>query len=336
MKAIGYLKPGAPEVLEILDLPDPVPGDGDLLVEVRAVGLNPADPKIRSQLLLQGERPQVLGFDVAGVVREVGKAVEGFSPGDEVFYAGDVTRWGANAPLQTVDAKLVAKKPSSLDFVQAASLPLTALTTYEVLFDRLQVRRETPGRILLLGAAGGVGSTLIQAIKAETHLEVIATASRKESRKWVEELGADQVIDHSQALPPQLDAPVDYAVGINGVGAKVAELAEVLVPQGSFALVDDPSEFDIFAFKLKSIRICWEFMFTRSMFSTPDRGEQGAILRNVAARVDAGVFRSTLRTRLGPLTLDGLRQAHVNIMEGRSVGKGVFEMTGSPETWDPR
>ncbi|MEM1418641.1 MAG: alcohol dehydrogenase catalytic domain-containing protein, partial [Myxococcota bacterium] len=168
MKAIAYLAPGAPDVLDLHDVPAPEPGPGDLLVDVRAVGLNPADPKIRAGLTLQGEGPQVLGFDAAGVVRAVGTGVEGFRPGDEVFYAGDVTRAGANAPLQVVDAAIVGKKPDSLDFEEAAALPLTSLTAWEVLFDRLEVPRDADERILVLGAAGGVGSVMLQALRAET------------------------------------------------------------------------------------------------------------------------------------------------------------------------
>ena len=329
MTAVGYRTPGGPEALRILTLDAPVPGPHDLLVEVRASAVNPADPKIRAALTPQGSGPQVLGFDGAGTVLSVGPEVVGLRPGDEVYYAGALDRWGSNAERQVVDARIAALKPQSLDFAQAAALPLTALTAYELLFDRLGYERGASGQLLVLGGAGGVGSALIQIAKATTQLQIITTASRSESRAWVEALGADVVLDHAQDLVAEAHAAgvrgVDAAVGVRGVTQHLNALAELIVPQGRLGLVDDPKTFDIYALKAKSISLHWEFMFTRSLYGTADIAQQGKYLSELGALVDEGRIRSTLSENLGPLTLPGLRAAHARMDAGASIGKVAFE-----------
>ncbi|MEM6369054.1 MAG: zinc-binding alcohol dehydrogenase family protein [Myxococcota bacterium] len=328
--SLAYDKNGGPEQLYELEGEIPSPGPRDLLVEVRASGLNPADPKIRGGLRLQGPGPQVLGFDAAGVVQAVGAQVEDFEPGDSVYYAGAVDRPGSNARLQVVDERIVGPKPKSLDFEEAAALPLTSLTAWELLFDRLGFDSRSKGSLLLLGAAGGVGSMVIQLAKKMTELQVVATASRAESQAWVRELGADSVLDHRADLLEQartlgLDSVV-AAIGINGVDAQQAALAELIRPQGKLGLVDDPQAFDIYHLKLKSISLHWEFMFTRSLFRTEDMDRQGKILRRVSEAVDTGEIRTTLKERLGPLSLKGLREAHERIITSTSLGKLVFSI----------
>lgn len=327
MKVIGYTTPGDVDALDAHDIDEPELRPHDLRVEVRATALNPADYKVRAGLALQPGPVQVLGYDAAGVVLEVGPEVTGFAPGDAVYYAGDITRLGANAERQVVDARVVGKKPETLDFAEAAALPLTSLTAWETLFDRLRV--DGAGRILVLGSAGGVGSVLVPLAKAKTDLQVIGTASRPESRAWVEKLGADVILDHSQDLAAEARAAglehVDAAIALNGTDHHLAALAELIRPQGQLALVDDPTQFDIFAFKMKSISMHWEFMFTRTMYETPDIARQGEILTEVARLVDAGHIRSGLADRRGALTVSALRQAHADIAEGRTIGKIGFD-----------
>ena len=335
MRAVGIREAGDASRLEDVELPDPTPEGRDLLVEVRAVSVNPVDTKLRSrQGPAEGEDVKVLGWDVAGVVRRVGPDATAFSVGDEVWYAGAVTRPGANSELHLVDERIVARKPATLGFAPSAALPLTAITAWELLFDRLGVQRNVgEGRVLLVvGAAGGVGSILVQLAKKLTKLRVVGTASRPESKQWAQDLGADEVIDHTQPLVPQLEE-----LGIEGVELIAAlthtdehydQLVEALAPQGRICVIDDPEGgLDATPLKQKSGSLHWEFMFTRSSFETEDMAEQGRILDLVARLVDDGTLRTTTDGDAEPRTINAahLREAHEFIESHRAVGKVVLE-----------
>jgi zinc-binding alcohol dehydrogenase family protein len=335
MKAIGYAKPGdidRADALEDIDLPRPTAQGRDLLVAVDAVSVNPVDTKIRrSAAPAEGEH-KVLGWDAVGRVVEVGEAVTAFKPSDEVFYAGSITRPGANAEFHLVDERIVGPKPATLSNAEAAALPLTALTAWEMLFDRLDIRKPVPGAadaVLIIGGAGGVGSIAIQLIRALTDLTVIATASRPETQDWVRELGAHHVIDHSQPLAEQvaalgIGAPA-FVFATTQTDRHLAEIVELIAPQGRFGLIDDPKSLDIMPFKRKAVSIHWELMFTRAIFETADMGEQGRILAEVARLVDAGTLRTTLTETLSPINAANLTQAHTLIESGTARGKIVLE-----------
>ncbi|TWC66482.1 zinc-binding alcohol dehydrogenase family protein [Herbaspirillum sp. SJZ099] len=333
MKAIVYTQHGLPitdaNSLLDTDLPQPTPGPRDLLVEVRAVSVNPVDTKIR--IGAPAKEPRVLGWDAAGVVRAVGSGVTLFKAGDEVFYAGSITRPGSNSELHLVDERIVGAKPRSLGYADAAAIPLTAITAWELLFDRLAVP-ENGGdgkRLLIIGAAGGVGSMLVQLARKLTRLTVIGTASRKQTQQWVSELGAHHVIDHSQPLPEQLQkiglANVDIVISLTHTDQHYAQIVEVLAPQGQFALIDDPATLDAVPLKRKSISLHWELMFTRSMFETPDMIRQHQLLQRVSSLIDEGVIRTTLGEHFGRINADNLRRAHALIETGRARGKVVLE-----------
>lgn len=328
MRAVGMpdsLPLDDPRVLVDFEAPVPGPGPRDLLVQIAATAVNPVDTKRRKQWGPQ-DPPRILGWDAAGVVRAVGVDVAGFKIGDRVWYAGDMTRPGTNAEFNLVDERLAALAPSTLSDAAAAALPLTALTAWEGLFDRLRVGADETGTLLVVGAAGGVGSLVIQFAKLLTSMSVIATASRPESAEWCRELGADHVVDHSQPLAAQLVeiAPggVDYVFSMNTSGRET-DLFEAMAPQSHLVLIDDPEAFDGYAFKRKSIAIHWELMFTRSMFNTPDMARQGEILAAVARLVDVGRLRSTLVAELEGLSAANLIEAHRIIESGRSIGKVV-------------
>ena len=300
MRAIGYTTPGPATVLVDLELPDPAPTGRDLLVEVRAVSVNPVDTKVRRNSAPPPGEVKVLGWDAAGVVRAVGAEVAGFAPGDEVWYAGSVTRPGANSELHLVDERIVAAKPASLDFPAAASMPLTTITAWELLFDRLGVVRDggSGASLLIVGAAGGVGSMLTQLASRLTRLQVIGTASRPETAEWVRALGAHHVIDHSRPLAGQLAdlgvADVEYIASLTHTGQHFPQLAALIAPQGRFALIDDPQELDVRLLKQKAASLHWEYMFARPMFNTPDLIAQHRLLAEVlgqALRADAGLQR---------------------------------------------
>lgn len=335
MKAIAYTQHGLPisdpRALQdiTLPIPSPSPGPRDLRVEVRAISVNPVDTKVRNGVAV--DEPRVLGWDAVGVVDAVGSEVSLFQPGDAVFYAGAIGRPGSNAEYQLVDERIVGHKPASLDDAAAAALPLTAITAWELLFDRLRIP-EGGGEgqtLLVIGAAGGVGSILIQLARQLTQLTVIGTASRPETQDWVYALGAHHVIDHSQPLADGLQR-----LGINAV-AHVASLTHtdqhydqivaVLAPQGQLALIDDPGQLDVMALKRKSLSLHWESMFTRSSFNTPDLQRQHDLLERVAALVDAGVLRTTLGEHYGRINAANLRQAHALIESQRARGKLVLE-----------
>jgi zinc-binding alcohol dehydrogenase family protein len=335
MKAIVYRKslPASdPQSLLDIELPDPVPAGRDLLVRVEAISVNPVDTKIRQNVDPAGA-DKVLGWDAAGTVVAVGPEAKAFKPGDTVFYAGAVDRPGSNAQLQLVDERIVGRKPSTLDFAQAAALPLTSITAWELLFDRLGVAPGTagaPATLLVVGAAGGVGSMAVQLARCLTGLTVIGTASRPETQAWVREMGAHHVVDHSKPLVEQVRAVapggVDYVMSLTHTEVHYAALVELLNPQGRLGLIDDPAKpIDITALKRKSISLHWEFMFTRSLFATPDMAAQHRILNEVADLIDAGVLRTTMRENFGRIDAANLRRAHAKLESGSSIGKLVLE-----------
>jgi zinc-binding alcohol dehydrogenase family protein len=334
MRAVAYRNPGPaadPNVLMDVELERPGPAPRDLLVEVRAVSVNPADTKLRARARpTQGEW-RVLGFDAAGVVVETGPSVTGFKPGDAVFYAGDVGRPGTNAQFHLVDERIVGHKPTSLDWSEAAALPLTAITAWEALFDRLHLARAVPGAssILIIGGAGGVGSIAVQLARHLTSLNVIATASRPETRDWVHSLGAHHVLDHSRPLSEEiaaagLEAP-GFVLSTTHTDTHLAEIVKLIAPQGRFALIDDQDTLNIVPFKRKAVSVHWEAMFARSTFQTADMAEQGRLLDEVARLVDAGALRTTLSERYGPINAANLRRAHGLIESGKARGKIVLE-----------
>ncbi|MFM0363419.1 zinc-binding alcohol dehydrogenase family protein [Paraburkholderia sediminicola] len=332
MKAIGYTAKGGVEVLTDLELPVPEPGPHDLRVAVRAVSVNPVDVKRRRwEDPSEGPLARVLGYDAAGVVEAVGSDVTLFKPGDEVFYAGAMDRPGTNSEFHLVDERIVGPKPTSLSFAEAAALPLTSITAWEMLFDRMKVPRgvRTPGgTLLVLNGAGGVGSMLIQLANCLTGLTVIATASRPESVEWVRKLGAKHVADHSKPIDEALHAigfsGVDYIGAITSMPGSAPSLARAMNPQGHITLIDNFDD-SIAPFKPKSITVSWEMMFTRSLFQTADMEAQHRLLKEVSAMVDAGVLRTTLTHVEGPLTAANLRRAHERIETGRAIGKTVLE-----------
>jgi NADPH2:quinone reductase len=335
MHAIGYQKP-APITddasLVDIELPEPSPEGHDILVEVKAVSVNPVDYKVRRSTPPQGADWKVLGWDASGVVRAVGRDVTLFKPGDHVFYAGSIARSGSNAELHVVDERIVGPKPTTLDWAEAAALPLTAITAWEALFDRLDVKKAVPGvapAILIVGGAGGVGSIAVQLARQLTDLTVVATASRPETRDWVRALGAHHVIDHSKPLAAEfaalgIGAPA-FVFSTTQTGQHVKEIAELIAPQGRFGLIDDPGAFDVMLFKRKSVSIHHELMFTRSIFGTPDMAEQGSLLGAVARLVDEGRLKTTLTKRLSPINAANLKTAHAWLESGAARGKVVLE-----------
>lgn len=320
-----------PESLVDLELPRPTARGRDILVEVRAISVNPVDTKVRKNRKPEG--PLVLGWDAAGVVVECGPEVTGFSVGDEVYFAGDIRRPGTNSELCLVDERIVAKKPKSLGFAEAAALPLTALTAHEAFFSRMHIPRGDASRgksLLIIGGSGGVGSIAIQLAKALTGLKVIATASRPESKAWAEKQGADHVLDHRQPLRPQLEALglsyVDYAFCTSETDAYLPVLIDLVAPQGTVCfIVETKGPVNIGPAQQKSLTIAWELMFTRPLFQTDDMAEQQRILREVAELVDQGKLRSTLTRKLSPISAQTLREAHAQIESGTTVGKIVLE-----------
>ncbi|MGYP003700026473 len=336
MKAVGYQKPqaiSAADALVDITLPEPVATGRDLLVEVKAVSVNPVDTKVRkSALPPEGQTHKVLGWDASGIVRAVGPEVTLFKPGDRVWYAGSIARTGTNSERHLVDERIVGHMPKSLDFAQAAALPLTAITAWEMLFDRLGVapgKRPTAQTLLIIGASGGVGSILTQLASRLTSLTVIGTASRPETQAWVKELGAHHVIDHSQPLSEELRRigfpTVDLIVSLTQTEAHFDQIVEAIAPQGRFGLIDDPTSLDVTKFKRKSVSVHWELMFTRALFGTADMIGQHRLLNEVAALVDAGLIRTTLAERFGTINADNLKRAHALIESGKARGKVVLE-----------
>ncbi|QHG65250.1 zinc-binding alcohol dehydrogenase family protein [Pseudomonas putida] len=333
MKAVVYTQPGLPiqdaQSLYDSEIPEPKPGARDLLVEVRAIAVNPVDTKIRASR--GGDQPQVLGWDAVGVVREIGSDVTLFQPGDEVFYAGAIDRTGSYSELHVVDERIVGHKPRSLDNASAVALPLTSITAWELLFDRLGVE-ENGGEgqsLLVVGAAGGVGSILVQLARKLTQLTVIGTASRPETQAWVKELGAHHVIDHTVSIPLQLQElklnPVDYVISLTHTDSYLAQLVEVLRPQGKLALIDDPAQLDVMPLKRKSLSLHWELMFTRSLYKTEDMIKQHHLLDRVSKLVEDGILRTTMGEHFGTICAENLKRAHALIESGKARGKIVLE-----------
>ncbi|AVS86269.1 zinc-binding alcohol dehydrogenase family protein [Paracidovorax avenae] len=347
MKAVGYFTPHALDATpgqglqDFSDLPAPVPRPHDLLVRVRAVSVNPVDTKVRASASpTEAGQPKVLGWDAVGTVEALGAEVRGFAVGDRVFYAGAIDRPGTNAELHAVDARIAAHAPDTWTDAEAAAVPLTAITAWELLFDRLGVPRHpqavdgpvpiaTDAPVLLVvGGAGGVGSMLIQIARQLTGLRVVATASRPETRQWCQDLGAHAVIDHREPFAPQLAAlgieAVDAVTSLTHTPQYLAQYVECLRPQGRIAVIDDMPSLDVMPLKRKSLSLHWEMMFTRPMFGTPDMAAQGRLLAEVAELARAGRLRSTLADTLGPLSAATLRGAHARIESGRTIGKLVL------------
>ena len=333
MQAIGYrtsLPITAPESLIDLDLPIPEPGPRDLRVAVHAVSVNPVDVKLRVRGAPPPGEARVLGFDAAGIVDAVGAEVTLFRPGDAVFYAGAMDRAGSNSALHLVDERLVGPKPATLAFDAAAALPLTAITAWELLFDRLGVERGegSQGTLLIINGAGGVGSILTQIARKLTGLTVVATASRPETSDWCRSMGAHHVIDHSRPIDEGLRDiglhHAEYVAALTATDRHLPAIVNAIAPQGRLALIDDPAALDIMPFKRKSISVHWEMMFTRSLFQTADMIEQHRMLAEVSRLVDAGVLRTTMTENAGRIDAEGLRRVHAKVETGRSIGKTVL------------
>lgn len=335
MKAIAYTEAGPIEranALLDLTLPIPNPGARDLRVKVLAVSVNPVDTKIRVRRPASSEKPEVLGWDAVGVVDAVGSEVTGFKPGDRVFYAGAINRPGTNAEYHLVDERIVGHAPQSASDAEAAALPLTAITAWEMLFDRLGVA-EGGGKgqhLLVIGGAGGVGSILIQLARQLTELTIIATASRPETAEWCSTLGAHHVIDHREPLVAQLQAKgihaIEYSAALTKTEQHWAALVEAGAPQGKICLIDDPlTPLDIMPLKGKSMSVHWEMMFARSLHQTADMAQQGVLLNRVAQLLDAGRIKSTLSTTLSPINAANLCKAHALVESGTVRGKVVLQ-----------
>ena len=338
MRAVGYQKSlliTDKDALVDIDLPVPEAKGHDLLVEVKAVSVNPVDTKIRKRAEPPAGEWKVLGWDAAGIVRAVGPAVRRFRPGDAVYYAGAVTRQGCDSEFHLVDEGIVGKKPVTLNWAEAAALPLTAITAWEMLFDRLDITRPIPGVpqcILIIGAGGGVGSMAVQLARRLGNVTVIGTASRPETAEWAKSLGAQYIVDHSKPLAEQVEAlglgPVGYVFSITETDRHFAEVVKLIGPQGRFGLIDDPPALDVMPFKAKSVSTHWELMFTRSTFQTADMIRQAEILEEVSNLVDAGLLQTTLSEVLGPINATTLRHAHVLLESGKVRGKIVLEGFG--------
>ena len=332
MQAIGFQQPGSIDVLVNVEQPMPTAKGRDLLIEIKAVSVNPVDVKVRQNAKIESDYWKVLGWDAAGIVTAIGPDVTLFQPGNEVFYAGAIDRPGTNAEYHLVDERIVGMKPKTIDWAEAAALPLTAITAWEMLFERLEVKKSVPGAanaIVIIGGAGGVGSIAIQMARKLTNLTVIATASRPETIAWVKEMGAHHVIDHTLPLAQQvaalgLGAPA-FVFSTTQTDQHLEAIAELIAPQGRFGLIDDPMTLDINRFKRKSVSVHWEFMFTRSFFNTVDITEQGKLLNEVSRLVDEDVLRTTLTQRYSPIDAANLKQVHALIESGKARGKIVLE-----------
>lgn len=338
MKAIGYTQSlpitDANSLIDI-ELPMPEASGHDILVKISAIAVNPVDYKIRQWMAAENGEHKVLGWDAVGEVTAVGDDVTLFKAGDQVFYAGDLMRQGCNAEYQLVDERLVGKKPTSLSDADAAALPLTAITAWEILFEHLTIEKQAADAktssdeiILVTGAAGGVGSILIQIAKAITGATVIATASRDSSKAWVKQLGADYVVDHSQPLKEQVEAlkigEITHVASLNGTNAYFDTYTELLAPFGKIAMIDDPESIDITKLKMKSLSLHWEFMFARSMFKAKDIQAQSDLLNNIADLIDQGHIKSTADKHLGTINAANLKTAHQALESGTAIGKMVL------------
>jgi NADPH2:quinone reductase len=335
VKAVGYQKSLPIEDKDALldfETAKPEAKGRDIRVAVKAISANPVDYKVRKRAAPPEGAHKILGFDAAGVVDAVGPDVTLFKPGDEVFYAGSIQRQGTNSEFHLVDERIVGNKPKTLSFAQAAALPLTSLTAWELLFDRLGAvpgKSLDPRTLLIVGGAGGVGSILIQLARRLTGLTVVATATRPESQKWCFELGAHAVVDHAKPLMAQIEAlkvpPVALVASLTNTDQHYKAIAEFMAPQGKYGLIDDPAEFNVAAFKGKAISVHWESMFTRSSFQTPDMIAQHNLLNEVADLIDKGVLRTTMDQAFGTINAANLKRAHALLESGKSRGKIVLE-----------
>ncbi|WDT84745.1 zinc-binding alcohol dehydrogenase family protein [Alteromonas sp. 009811495] len=335
MKAVGYTQSLAineNDALIDVDIEKPSASGRDLLVKVNAIAVNPVDYKIRQRVNPEAGTPKILGWDAVGEVVEIGADVSEFAVGDRVYYAGDLTRQGTNAEYQLVDERIVGHAPKTLSDSEAAALPLTTITAYELLFDHLalaQQQEKSDEVVLVVGAAGGVGSIMLQLLKTLTGATVIATASRQSSKDWVVSLGADYVVDHSKPMAQQIEAlnigQVTHVASLNNTGAYVEAFVEVMKPKGKLALIDDPESLDVSKLKQKSLSLHWEFMFTRSMFETDDIVEQSHLLNHVANLIDEGKVKTTVGKHLGKINAANLKKAHQILEEGSAIGKLVLE-----------
>lgn len=339
MKVIGYtssLPITDDNALQSFDIETPTATGRDVLVKVNAIAVNPVDCKIRQRVTPQNGDIKVLGWDAVGEITHIGDEVENFAIGDRVFYAGDLTRQGSNAEFQLVDERIIAKAPTTLSDSDAAALPLTAITAWELLFTHLALPKETVEHgsgandiVLVVGAAGGVGSIMLQLLKKLTNATVIATASRESSKQWVTNLGADYVVDHTQPLAAQIErlgiGQVTHVASLNHTDSYVDDYVAVMKPMGKIALIDDPEALDIKKLKQKSLSLHWEFMFTRSMFTTEDMDEQGKLLSEVAQLIDNGVLKTTVGKHLGAINAQNIIHAHRELEAGRAIGKLVLE-----------
>lgn len=331
MKAIGYqnsLPITESNSLIDIELPQPVATGRDILVKVAAISVNPVDTKVRMRATAEDGDYKVLGWDASGTVEAVGDEVEFFKPGQRVWYAGALDRPGTNAEYHLVDERIVGAMPERISFPAAAAMPLTTITAWEMLFDRLGFDANSTGTLLVIGGAGGVGSMLIQLAKQLTQLTVIATASREATIDWVRSLGADHVINHREPMPAQLKAlgieSVDHIASTTHSDKHLPAIIEIIAPQGSLCLIDDPKSFDILPFKLKSVSIHWELMFTRSLFKTKDMIKQRDLLNQVAALVDEGKLETTVAETFGSINAENLKRAHALLESGKSMGKIVL------------
>jgi zinc-binding alcohol dehydrogenase family protein len=334
MRAVGYRNPlpiTDPEALIDVNVPDPKPNLRDLLVRVEAVSVNPVDVKVRSKVPPPEGEVRILGFDAAGVVEAVGSDASLFKPGDEVYYSGSIARQGTHAEFHVVDERIVGRKPASLSFPQAAAMPLTAITAWELLFDRIGIPygdKSAGGTLLVINGAGGVGSILLQLARRLTGLTIIATASRPESQAWAREMGAHIVIDHRRPLNEALvDAgfpTVDIVASLIATDQHWPAIAEAISPEGQIAVIDDPEHLDIVPLKRKSVSVHWELMFTRSLFETADMIEQHHLLNDAADLFDAGVLRTTMKEDFGSINAANLRRAHAHLESGKAIGKTVL------------
>jgi zinc-binding alcohol dehydrogenase family protein len=329
MKAVGYFKPShGPDNLQDVEIAKPSVGKGDLLIAVKAVSVNPVDYKVRQSREANEGAPVILGWDGAGVVEDVGDGVTGFKKGDEVFYAGDLTRQGSNAEFQTVDHRLVGLKPKTLSFADAASLPLTSLTAHEGLFEKLKAPKTGDFNILFIGGAGGVGSIGVQLAKTLTEGKVFATAGRGLSRDWLTALGADGVIDRQLPIREEMKRlgvlHFDYVFSTTHTAEYLRDLEDIVRPFGTICLIDDPAVLDIAGLKKKSISVAWELMFTKSMYRH-DMESQGQILNEVARLAEQNRIRPTTKTVLEGLKSENFKQAHASLETGGGLGKIVIK-----------
>ncbi len=340
MKAVGFTKSlpiNDPESLTDIELPQPKAAGHDLLVKVKAIAVNPVDYKVRLFLPPAEEETKVLGWDAVGEVVATGEAASQFKPGDIVYYAGDLNRQGSNAEYQLVDERIVGSKPKSLSDAEAAALPLTAITAWEMLFEHLAIKQQAPDAleqsgetILVVGAAGGVGSIFVQIAKATTGATIIASASRESSQAWVKKLGADFVVDHTKPLQPQIEAlgigPITHVASLTNTDSYFDSYTELLDPFGKIAMIDDPAEpLDYMKMKPKSLSLHIEFMFARSMFKAIDIDEQGKLLNRVADLINQGYIQTTVGKNLGVINAKNLKAAHAELESGTSIGKIVLE-----------